>query len=74
MPVISTKIHSNVQAIISTLKLENSDLKNNVETLSIENEKLKETVNNQNNLIDTSLCATDELYCMIENLLPEVIE
>ena len=69
MSIASTKIHSNVQAIISTLKLENSDLKNNVELLSVENEELKETNDVQDEMIDISMMATDEMYSMLEPLL-----
>ena len=72
MPIISTKIPSNVQAIISTLKLENSDLKNNVEVLSVENEELKETNIVQDEMIDISMMATDEIYSMVEPLLENI--
>ena len=73
MPIVSTKIHSNVQAIISTLKLENSDLKNNVEVLSVENEELKSVNNVQDELIDINMLASDELYTLIEPLLVDML-
>ena len=73
MPIVSTKIPSNVQAIISTLKLENSDLKNNVEVLTVENEELKETNDVQDEMIDINMLASDELYTLIEPLLVDML-
>jgi hypothetical protein len=73
MPIVSTKIPSNIQAIISTLKLENSDLKNNVEVLSIENEELKSVNNIQDEMIDINMLATDEVYSLIEPLLLDML-
>ena len=73
MPIVSTKIHSNVQAIISTLRLENSDLKNNVEVLTVENEELKSVNNVQDEMIDINMLASDELYTLIEPLLVDML-
>lgn len=71
-PVISTKIPSNVQAVVTNLINENKSLIEDVEVLSTENIELKETNEVQDEMIDISLCATDEMYMMLEPLLAQM--
>lgn len=68
-PTISCSIPSNVPAVISSLRLENETLNNEVATLSLENEELKEANVIQDEVIDISLLATDEMYSMLEPIL-----
>lgn len=73
MPIASAKIPSNVQAVVSSLINENKELTNEVSTLNIENEKLKQTNEIQDELIDINMCATDEMYVLLEPLLAQSI-
>ena len=68
-PTISCKIPSNVPAVVSSLRLENETLNNEVATLSLENEQLKENNDTQDEVINVSLLATDEMYNMLEPIL-----
>lgn len=65
-PTITTKVPSNVQAVISTMQIDN-------ENLVTDNRMLKEENTTQNSIIDTNLYATDELYTMIEPFMPVVM-
>lgn len=73
-PTISCKVPSNVQAVVMSLKEENEALNDQVSTLNLENENLKTTNDIQDELIDTTMLATDEMYMMIEPLLSEVVQ
>ena len=68
-PTISCSIPSNVPAVVSSLRLENETLNNEVATLSLENEQLKENNDTQDEVINVSLLATDEMYNMLEPIL-----
>ena len=57
---------------IQSLSIQNENLNNEVSTLSLENEEIKEVNNTQDELIDTSMLATDELYTMIEPILESI--
>lgn len=70
---INCKVPSNVQAVISNLKEENKALNTQVSTLNLENEEIKETNIIQDELIDTTMMATDEMYMMLEPLLAETL-
>lgn len=73
-PTISCKVPSNVQAVVMSLKEENEALNDQVSTLNLENENLKTTNDIRDELIDTTMLATDEMYMMIEPLLSEVVQ
>lgn len=73
-PTISCKVPSNVQAVVMSLKEENEALNDQVSTLNLENENLKTTNDIQDELIDTTMLATDEMYMMIEPLLLEAVQ
>lgn len=73
LPITSAKIPSNVQAVVSSLITENKELTNEVSTLSVENEELKQTNEIQDELIDINMCATDEIYVLLEPLLAQSI-
>ena len=73
MPITSAKIPSNVQAVVSSLITENKELTEEVSTLSVENEELKQTNEIQDELIDINMCATDEMYVLLEPLLAQSI-
>ena len=73
MPITSAKIPSNVQAVVSSLMTENKELIEEVSTLSVENEELKQTNEIQDELIDINMCATDEMYVLLEPLLAQSI-
>lgn len=72
-PIISCKIPTNVQTVIANLKRENEELNDAVSLMSLKNEEIILVNETQNELIDISLCATDEIFTMIEPLLPELI-
>lgn len=72
LPTISCKIPSNVQAVISNLYTNNNILTNEVSNLSLENKDLKDTNDIQDILIDTTMMATDEMFVMLEPLLPNI--
>ena len=72
-PITSAKIPSNVQAVVSSLITENKELTEEVSTLSVENEELKQTNEIQDELIDINMCATDEMYVLLEPLLAQSI-
>lgn len=74
LPTLSCKVPSNVQAVVSSLMLENEALNGQVSTLNLENENLKTTNDIQDELIDTTMLATDEMYMMIEPLLSEAVQ
>ena len=73
MPTVSAKIPSDVQAVVSSLITENKELTEEVSTLSVENEELKQTNEIQDELIDINMCATDEMYVLLEPLLAQSI-
>ena len=73
LPITSVKIPSNVQAVVSSLITENKELTEEVSTLSVENEELKQTNEIQDELIDINMCATDEMYVLLEPLLAQSI-
>lgn len=73
-PTISCSIPSNVPAVVSSLRLENATLNNEVATLSLENEQLKENNDTQDEVINVSLLATDEMYNMLEPILSMTAE
>lgn len=73
-PTISCKIPSNVPAVVSSLRSENEILNNEVATLSLENEQLKENNDTQDEVINVSLLATDEMYNMLEPILSMTAE
>ena len=73
LPITSAKIPSNVQAVVSSLITENKELTEEVSTLSVENEELKQTNKIQDELIDINMCATDEMYVLLEPLLAQSI-
>ena len=73
LPITSAKIPSNVQAVVSSLINENKELTEEVSTLSVENEELKQTNEIQDELIDINMCATDEMYVLLEPLLEQSI-
>ena len=73
MSITSAKIPSNVQAVVSSLITENKELTEEVSTLSVENEELKQTNEIQDELIDINMCATDEMYVLLEPLLAQSI-
>lgn len=70
---ISCKVPSNVQAVISNLKEENKALNTQVSTLNLENVDIKETNANQDELINTTMMATDQMYMMLEPLLANML-
>lgn len=73
---ISCKVPSNVQATIMNLKEENEALNNTISLMSLENEEIKTVNETQDELIDVSLCATDEMFTMLEpilEMLPQTI-
>ena len=57
----------NQELIIKTLTLGEQ-----ANTLGLENKELKETNETQDNMIDTTMLATDEMFGIIEEILPEV--
>lgn len=69
LPTISCKVPSNVQATIMNLKEENEALNNTISLMSLENEEIKTVNEAQDELIDVSLCATDEMFIMLEPIL-----
>ena len=73
IPTVSAKIPSDVQAVVSSLITENKELTEEVSTLSVENEELKQTNEIQDELIDINMCATDEMYVLLEPLLAQSI-
>ena len=70
---INCKVPSNVQAVISNLKEENEALNTQVSTLNLENEEIKETNITQDELINTTMMATDQMYMMLEPLLANIL-
>ena len=74
MPTVIAKIPSDVQAVVTNLMEENEVLNNQVSTLSVENEELKATNEVQDEMIDVTMMATDEVYNMIEPLLAQIME
>lgn len=75
-PTISCKVPSNVQATIMNLKEENEALNDIISLMSLENEEIKTVNEAQDELIDVSLCATDEMFIMLEpilEMLPQTI-
>lgn len=69
LPTISCKVPSNVQAVVTSLMKENKRLNSTISLMSLENEEIKKVNETQDELIDVSLCATDEIFMMIEPLL-----
>lgn len=71
-PTISCKIPSNVPAVVSSLRIENESLTNEVETLALENETLKEISALQDEAINVNMVATDELYTTLDSIVNPV--
>lgn len=74
LPTITCKVPSNVQAVVMSLKEENEFLNNAVSLMSLENEEVKLVNEAQDELINTTMLATDEMYMMLEPLLSEVAQ
>lgn len=55
------------------LREENEVLNNTVSLMILENEEIKTVNETQNELIDVSLCATDEMFMLLEPLLSKTV-
>lgn len=71
---IKAKIPLDGGQAIQSLSVMNLALNEEVSTLTLENEELKSTNDTQDELINTTMLATDEMYMMIEPLLSEVVQ
>ena len=71
---IKAKIPLDGGQAIQSLSVMNLALNEEVSTLSLENEELKSTNDTQDELINTTMLATDEMYMMIEPLLSESVQ
>ena len=71
---IKAKIPLDGGQAIQSLSVMNLALNEEVSTLSLENEELKSTNDTQDELINTTMLATDEMYMMIEPLLSEAVQ
>lgn len=71
---IKAKIPLDGGQAIQSLSVMNLALNEEVSTLSLENEELKSTNDTQDELINTTMLATDEMYMMIEPLLLEAVQ
>ena len=71
---IKAKIPLDGGQAIQSLSVMNLALNEEVSTLTLENEELKSTNDTQDELINTTMLATDEMYMMIEPLLLEAVQ
>lgn len=71
--VIDCKISSNVQEVVSNLIIENESLNKEVLNLNLENEKIKSINATQDELVNTTMLAADEMYCLLEPLLVDTL-
>lgn len=71
---IKAKVPLDGGQAIQSLSVMNLALNEEVSTLTLENEELKSTNDTQDELINTTMLATDEMYMMIEPLLLEAVQ
>lgn len=73
LPTIEGKIRTDLASALAGAKAESQALNIRTMNLEVENEELKSVNNIQDELIDVSMMATDELYNMIEPMLPQTM-
>lgn len=71
-PTITCKVPSNVQLVVSDLNEHIEALNTEVAMLNSVNEKIKATNVTQDELLDITMIATEQMYVMIEPLLASV--